>query len=573
MTRGVWPILVTLWAVAQGATLLTLGAESPLTGGMVDSDSYLRLLRVRDWLDSGWYDTRVARADWPAGMSSSWTRPLDLLIVTLHAPLRLAGLQRDPALMAAGALVSPLLHLALLLLLPWAFAPVLEDEARSLLPLAVLAQPAVFTHSMVGRADHHGLIALAIVLTAAGTVRALIEPGRGAAAWWAGIATGFGLWVSTEFLLAIVLVHAALGLVWLRRGGEFAGAGIRLAGGMLAAAVLALVLERPLSEWRSLEFDRLSVAHVGMAAIATAAWRALSWSAAITPARRLAAAAVAGALAVLAMAVVAPGFFGGPVGALDQRAIRLQDSGVTELQPLLEPGRLLAYLGPALFALPYALWRARRDDAWSFVALGLVLFLPLAVRHVRFADEAELLLAVPVAALAAAWSRDRPLLLRPFIVLGVTVGCLFAGLWLVARQPAARSSSMGQSCPLAATAGHLNRLDRPMTILVMPDSAPELLWRTPHRVVGVLNYRSSGFLDAHDALSTADVGVAWRIMVARQVDLVMLCPSDSEAAFFDGGPDSLYRRLLNGNPPLWLAVEPLPPGLEGFRLYRVSRDR
>lgn len=573
MTRGVWPILVALWAVAQGATLLTLGAESPLTGGMVDSDSYLRLLRVRDWLDGGWYDTRVARADWPAGMTSSWTRPLDLLIVALHAPFRLAGWMRDPALMAAGAAVSPLLHLALLLLLPWAFAPLLEDEARALLPLVVLAQPAVFTHSMVGRADHHGLIALAIVVTAAGVVRAMADPRCRARAWWAGVAAGLGLWVSTEFLLPIVVVHAALGVVWLRRGGGFAGAGWRIAAGMLAATVVALAVERAPSDWWSLEFDRFSVVHVAMAAIAVAAWGTLAGISPTTPARRLAAGAVAGALAVLAMGIAAPGFFGGPVSALDQRAIQLQDSGVTELQPLLEPGRLLAYLGPAVFALPYALWRARRDDAWSFVVLGLVLFLPLAVRHVRFADEAELLLAVPIAALAAAWSRDRPLLLRPIIVLGLTVGCLFAGLWLVARQPAARSASMGQSCPLAPIAAHLARFDRPATILVMPDSAPELLWRTSHQVVGVLNYRSTGFLDAHDALTTADAGVARRTMAARQVDLVMLCPSDSEAAFFDGGPHSLYRRLLNGDAPPWLVAEPLPPELDGFRLYRLNRDR
>jgi hypothetical protein len=573
MTRTAWIIVVALWAVAQCGVLLALGSESPLAGGLVDPDSYQRVLRVREWLDGGWYDARIERNNAPIGEVPHWTRPLDALIVLLHAPLRLVGLARDQALLWAGALSSPLLHLALLFMLPWTLRPILDDEARALASLVALAQPAVFTHSMIGRADHHGLIALAIMATIGFTLRALAAPARRSGGVGAGVVAGAGLWVSVETLLPLLLVHAALALAWLRRGGLLARAGLDLAVAFLITVFIALLVERPPAEWFTRELDRLSIVHFALGFAAVLAWAMVRAVRAATLTRRGFALAAGGALSLAAMALIAPRFFLGPMADVDPRLVPLWLDGVAEVQPLFTPGRLLAYLGPALVAVPYALSRAGRHDTWLPIGLGLLVFVPLAMAQVRFADEAELMLIAPIAALAAAWSGAVPVLLRPLIVLGLTVGSLFAGLWLEARGRSAPPGGGVQvhHCPLIDLARHLDSLAEPRIIVASPDLGPELLWRTHHAVLASPYHRNAtGMLDAHAVLAATDDAAARSVMARRGARWVLICPiSAAERNFFEAGAASLYARLARGEVPLWLAAEPLPGAVDSFRLYRL----
>ena len=64
------------------------------------------------------------------------------------------------------------------------------------------------------------------------------------------------------------------------------------------------------------------------------------------------------------------------------------------------------------------------------------------------------------------------------------------------------------------------------------------------------------------------------IVEARGIDLALLCASTRERLFYagDGEGATLYRRLLEGWTPDWLAPVVLPDDLaESFRLYRVIR--
>ena len=80
-------------------------------GELFDSDSYMRLVRVRNLMAGGdWHDRTIPRANAPYGHSLHWTRPLDVLLVagaTMLTPI----LGTANGLHQAGVWLSPLLHL------------------------------------------------------------------------------------------------------------------------------------------------------------------------------------------------------------------------------------------------------------------------------------------------------------------------------------------------------------------------------------------------------------------------------------------------------------------------------
>src|SRR5262249_4868004 len=150
--------------------------------------------------------------------------------------------------------------------------------------------------------------------------------------------------------------------------------------------------------------------------------------------------------------------------------------------------------------------------------------------------------------------------------------CLLGGIWLAARTGggAAAAPTAARDCPLAAVARQLDQVPEPHTIVADLDFGPELLWRSKHRVLASPYHRNAqGILDAWQVLSGTADAAAQAILRRRQASWILLCPSAAEAAFFDRDPASLYHRLAAGQPPAWLAAEPLPPDVGGFQLYRV----
>ena len=119
----------------------------------------------------------------------------------------------------------------------------------------------------------------------------------------------------------------------------------------------------------------------------------------------------------------------------------------------------------------------------------------------------------------------------------------------------------------------------PQTILAYMDIGPELLYRTHHKVVGTPYHRNGdGIYDGHRMLATGDPETARALVEERGIDLVLLCRTPSERAFYadrDGngnGNGNLYQQLDRGLAPDWLQAVELPPALAGDALlYRVLR--
>ncbi len=115
--------------------------------------------------------------------------------------------------------------------------------------------------------------------------------------------------------------------------------------------------------------------------------------------------------------------------------------------------------------------------------------------------------------------------------------------------------------------------DRPRTILANMFVGPELLYRTPHRVIATPYHRNSAGILAASAITNAtDPEDAYRMLIARAVDLILLCPQTKERPA-PGGPN-FGDRILNNQLPEWLREVPLPPDLDKpFRLFVVSRPK
>lgn len=599
MTPGRWerriPLVAYLLAsLAVHALYVAQISPEILSGELIDTDSYARILRVQNLRETwGWYDATVARSNAPYGESSHWTRPLDVLLLAGAAVMAPAvGFERG--LYWAAAFIGPVLQILTGLLLAWAVAPLVRG--RGLVMIALLAQPAFMAYSLAGRADHHGLILLAFTVLSGYLIRAFVAPGKRRYPLLAGAWGGFGLWVSTEFLLPLAAVLAVTALAWLVHGKGYAGTNRGFTLGWFGATAAALALERPLPHLVAVEYDKLSIVHVVVSGIAAAFW----YFATMVEERRRNRAltlVLGGVLAFGLVGLFYPAFFRGPWAEVDPELVRVWLAQVAELQALWPTGsegwgRFTVYLGLAVIALPGALWvlaRERsgaREAAWLFLATSLGFFFVAAGFRVRFASFAEVLAVVFIAALIdrafpsrrRAPHRGAGPVIRALAATVVVTGPVVIGalIWSVGGSlPSRGMASTPAVCSVKDMADHLSS-DRwltyaPLTIAAHVDFGPELLYRTPHRVLATPYHRNAGVVAAHRLLTSQDLEASRILARTRGVDLVLLCPS-ADQAFFDTTPGdgSLYRSLVEGDPPAWALERPLPPDLaRGFALYSL----
>ncbi|MBX7157145.1 MAG: hypothetical protein K1X66_01985 [Verrucomicrobiae bacterium] len=160
----------------------------------LDSDCYTRMFRVKLLWDQPWPLIHFhAFENYPYGISSHATAPLDYLILFLGKFLDL--LQRKDALDLAGALISPLLGIGLLIFLLWWTKLFLPTQARVAALFAYCLFPALSWTQNIGRPDHQSLIifCLTIAITLEANLARSLSRGTQivAGAFW-----GLALWTS-----------------------------------------------------------------------------------------------------------------------------------------------------------------------------------------------------------------------------------------------------------------------------------------------------------------------------------------------------------------------------------------
>lgn len=552
-----------------------------------DTDGYMRIVRVQELLDGGvgWFESHAPRSNTPFGHSMHWTRPMDIALLALALPLRVL-LDPADALYFAGVLVGPLLHILFLLAVYWAARSLLQAGPAALAALLAAVQPVIVSYSAAGRADHHTLILLVATLTIGSAIRLFLADAAAAprAAVLAGALVALGIWVSTESLLALGAVGLTLAGWWVLQPGADSLRQLGFWAAYTASAIAAVLLERGPAGLSAIEYDRISLPYVVLGALATAASLLIHFTARERVAGRLPRfvwAALFGAVAALALVFLFPGMLRGPFADVPAELRHRWLDQVKELQPLhfevLTPVDLsfllLPVLGLLLIAPAIRHAEPRARAAWWLVLILILFGLGATMSGVRFAAYPATFAAFPVALVFDRMLRRVPA--RPTVlkVIGpIVLTMILAFAWIAAAAlPHPREndrSSMRCSVADAAMAIASAGLRQPV-ILAGNAHGPEILFRSDARVVSSPYHRNvRGILDALDAFE-AEPDQAARIIAARQVDIIAVCPADNHGEFAGASPSSLQRRLAQGQPPGYAVLMTAPTAAGGFLLYRV----
>lgn len=542
--------------LGAGITLLGDAHDWPvvLHGGLVDPDSYMRLVHILQGLKAGHLTNLVHGDDSGMPLIVEWSRLLDGFLVLLAAPLA-PFLGWREALFAAGVASGPLFGGLLGAALAFAAHPF---SSRNWLWTAVV--PGLLLTGIRGFNEfgviHYHTLQLALVALAAGFAA------RGAYTA-VGIAAGIAIWVTPETMPFTLAVFVALGWVWCFRpiGSGLARAGMALFG-VIAIAVL---LDPPHGGPGVAEIDRASIVYLvlGGAVAVAGLWLAFLDGLEARPRMRWML-GVGGALALFALWLAHyPRVALGPAALMPPAQQHAFFGAIIEARPVASFADAASTLGPGLIALAYAWWRCWRSrgdpvaaGTWLLLAggvgFGMALTLGWRVFEEYPAGAAAALLPVALTDLSALFAA-RPMtgaMARIGLIAVLLVGPYAPGFVATARTTERIERA---ACPLGG-AGRLLAPAAGKIVLTRPGEVPELLWRT--RIVAVGSFYQhgvAGFLRlraAWRAPAGLEPSAAFQASGAR---FVLYCDTGrAHPIGFAGPPDSLWNRLAGGRPPPWL---------------------
>ncbi len=541
-----------------------------LQGQLLNPDSYMRMVRLRDMVAAGTPLHAVMRDGSGAGTVLHWSHLLDAVLLLLALPFRLI-MPGDAALQAAAMLLGPLSVGSAGVAAAWAMAPITVAGTRWMAAALAGLAPPVIVYGFPGVAHHHAALGVAALLLAgaAGQVAA----GTPRAGWLLGGVAGLGIWLSPEAMPFALLAFGGGGVAWLTAARpEPIAAGLLRAGAtFLAVTLLALAIDPPSGGRSAIELDRISAAYVLLAAITTAVALGLT-----RLAGRRWLGVLLGAAGIAAWLAAFPDVLRGPDAAAPEAAAMF--AGIEEMLPVSGVPQAVLFLGDGTIALLFCLamaWR-RRAWTWAYAAGSLLFMLALGALHIRFATYATLAGAAALPAIMNAITRRCAG--RPNLTALGRVGMLVLALAPtradgIAAQfggPPALAPSAATPCPIAPFAPHLAALGDAVVLSDVND-APELLYRSGIRTVASLYHRNvPAFLRMRDAwreMPGETPGPAFRATGARYV---LVCPSGPRTAMVAGlAETTLLDRLRAGAPPAWLRRVVADPA-SGLVLFEVA---
>ena len=201
------------------ALLATLGMSLRLlpelrAGGLSNPDTYMRLVRLREMLDSGTVIYSVARDGSGHGTVLHWSHLIDSLVCLIALPFSLV-LKSDDALHAAALAFGPLNIAALGFAVAWAAAPFAERKYLWLAAILPPLSPAIASYGLVGVVHHHIAIVVVAVACAGWAARLIAGYAKATAGIAFGAWAGLGIWLTPETVPLTMMAFGALFLAWI----------------------------------------------------------------------------------------------------------------------------------------------------------------------------------------------------------------------------------------------------------------------------------------------------------------------------------------------------------------------
>ncbi len=550
-------------------------------GGLINPDSAMRLVRLREILAAHAPLHSVLRDGSGDGTVLHWSHLLDSLLLLLGAPIA-AFAGWDTGITGAAMIAGPLSLGLLGLACGWAILP-LRPAPPWFGSLAMVLSVPILSYGYAGVVHHHVLLVVCATMTAGWALRCLSGRNAGSAGLSLGVWAGAGLWLSPETVPFTLMAFGLVWVVWLQRPRDLAVvAALTTSGaGLFGVTTLAWLVDPPLAGYGAIEPDRISVMYVwlGAGAAVCAAW---AW----VFARPLAAApawlarvAVLGGAAVLAVGWLTafPHVLRGTQGLMTAEQARAFFTGIEEMAPVAGVAEGLEYLGggvAGLLFLVIVLWR-RPSLPLAYAVACAVVLVALAAMHVRFAAYPAALGAALLPVMlgrVAETLRSAPHQRRAFARTSLMAGVLLIpklGQAVAPAQAGPTEPGQATSCQLEQAATLLAPYADAVVLAPINDG-PELLRRTAVRTVGTLYHRNvEGFMRLRSAWLSAEEASRPALDAAR-VDLILVCPGKAASAGAPVDP-TLLGRLEAGQPPAWLTlIGGASDGL-GYQLYRYDR--
>lgn len=545
------------WPVVAFALMLfsCLYRDLPIYHGRIgaDPDNYVRADQVRQLIQhhetlQDWFTTRHLRIEPPAGIDV-FSRLVDLPILAIAWPLSVVMDVNDAVMTAAFILPLFILLPLFFAVSVWAYRPLLGERWRWLAPLLLIASPTIANEFVPGRIDHHNW-QLILTTSAFGLVcRLLLEAApRTKHAVWLAIVSAVSTAIGLETIPYLGVMWAAVFIrLWLQpvlvaRAAFFLGAVMPLAG----LALLALL--RAPAEWGRQTLILPSLAELSIL-VATSITFMLG--ACIAPlfrnlfARTVVMAAVV-LLAAAGLAWVQPevirqgawlGFDSWYIDYVRSEVFE-QKSAITSHAswPKIVLGLALANIGYGL-----AIWRRRILQSPMLLACALAVMtgmmgLFFAARVERFFG----VFAVPGLILVLEFGLAR-LAQKPISrartgaeILLVVLCILLPGAW---GGTMAGNGKVADLAFFTVPAPEKTLCDEEVlslflpiaypdakTILVSSSIGPQLVWATPHRVMGGGIYDNTETIRmAKLFFETPDAKVAAGVIAQNKIDLLLVC--------------------------------------------------
>ncbi len=549
-----------------------------LSGGLLNPDSAMRLVRLRDIIQSGSPLHVVARDGSGLGTVLHWSHALDSLLLMLAAPLAIfLGWTRAVDLVALG--FGPICGGLLGLALGWTGAALARNVAVSTpvwLPGVVIgvASP-VMAYGFAGVVHHHILLVVIAVVVSGWVLRSW--QGQAGAGWASGVWAGSGLWISPECLPFILMGVGGLWLHWvLAPGRSWVAREPGYAGlSFFIVTIAAWWVDPPLNGHWVAEPDRLS-------------WMFVWFAGAIAGCGLLPIAGVGRGPTMVAIAMSAVGWLIAfpqvlreTAGLMTAEQARAFFDIIAEMRPLTHWIDAVEFLSAAVVGLMFLLVAGVRQRSVPILygaacALGSIV---LGCIHVRFlaypAAFGAAMLPIEIATVSSrGWSAPRRAsarigllgvaLLLP-LVANLTTAATGGATEAVSDNAADAECTMEQA--VALLSGHDHEV-----VLSPLNIVPELLRQTDVLTVGSLYHRNpAAFMRLRDAWDSVPGATLSPELIAAHVDLILVCRTASGLvpAGLGSGADTLFNRLSQSRPPSWL-TEVGAAGAHGYALYKVQ---